>query len=76
LREAHGVLLIRCRATRRRAPTTSPTTSDRDPRLAIFRQTDSGIPVRMAIFAILLGVDHLVTRDLRRRAEMNGVRPR
>jgi aspartate carbamoyltransferase catalytic subunit len=38
---------------------------DRDPRLAIFRQTDSGIPVRMAIFAILLGVDHLVTRDLR-----------
>jgi aspartate carbamoyltransferase catalytic subunit len=38
---------------------------DRDPRLAIFRQTDSGIPVRMAIFAILLGVDHLVTKDLR-----------
>jgi len=38
---------------------------DRDPRLAIFRQTDSGIPVRMAIFAILLGVDHLVMRDLR-----------
>jgi aspartate carbamoyltransferase catalytic subunit len=38
---------------------------DRDPRLAIFRQTDSGIPVRMAIFAILLGVDHLVAADLR-----------
>jgi aspartate carbamoyltransferase catalytic subunit len=38
---------------------------DRDPRLAIFRQTDAGIPVRMAIFAILLGVDHLVARDLR-----------
>jgi len=38
---------------------------DRDPRLAIFRQTDSGIPVRMAIFAILLGVEHLVMRDLR-----------
>jgi aspartate carbamoyltransferase catalytic subunit len=38
---------------------------DRDPRLAIFRQTDNGIPVRMAIFAILLGVDHLVTKDLR-----------
>jgi aspartate carbamoyltransferase catalytic subunit len=38
---------------------------DRDPRLAIFRQTDNGIPVRMAIFAILLGVDHLVARDLR-----------
>jgi aspartate carbamoyltransferase catalytic subunit len=38
---------------------------DRDPRLAIFRQTDNGIPVRMAIFAILLGVEHLVARDLR-----------
>lgn len=38
---------------------------DRDERLAIFRQTDAGIPVRMAIFAILLGVDHLVARDLR-----------
>ena len=38
---------------------------DRDPRLAIFRQTDGGIPVRMAIFAILLGVDHLVARDTR-----------
>jgi aspartate carbamoyltransferase catalytic subunit len=31
-----------------------------DARLAIFRQTDNGIPVRMAIFAILLGVEHLV----------------
>ena len=38
---------------------------DRDPRLAIFRQTDNGIPVRMAIFAILLGVEHLVARSLR-----------
>ena len=38
---------------------------DRDPRLAIFRQTDNGIPVRMAIFAILLGVDHLVARNMR-----------
>lgn len=38
---------------------------DADPRLAIFRQTDNGIPVRMAIFAVLLGVDHLVARDLR-----------
>lgn len=38
---------------------------DRDPRLAIFRQTDSGIPVRMAIFAILLGVDHLIAGSLR-----------
>ncbi len=38
---------------------------DDDPRLAIFRQTDNGIPVRMAIFAVLLGVEHLVARDLR-----------
>jgi len=38
---------------------------DRDPRLAIFRQTDAGIPVRMAIFAVLLGVDHLVPASLR-----------
>ena len=38
---------------------------DADPRLAIFRQTDNGIPVRMAIFAVLLGVEHLVARDLR-----------
>jgi len=38
---------------------------DRDPRLAIFRQTDAGIPVRMAVFAVLLGVDHLVARSLR-----------
>ncbi len=38
---------------------------DGDARLAIFRQTDNGIPVRMAVFAVLLGVDHLVARDLR-----------
>jgi aspartate carbamoyltransferase catalytic subunit len=38
---------------------------DDDPRLAIFRQTDNGIPVRMAVFAVLLGVEHLVQRDLR-----------
>ena len=38
---------------------------DRDPRLAIFRQTDNGIPVRMAVFAILLGVEHLVARGRR-----------
>jgi aspartate carbamoyltransferase catalytic subunit len=38
---------------------------DRDPRLAIFRQTDAGIPVRMAVFAVLLGVEHLVARSLR-----------
>jgi len=36
-----------------------------DPRLAIFRQTDNGIPVRMAIFATLLQVESLVERDLR-----------
>jgi len=38
---------------------------DGDPRLAIFRQTDNGIPVRMAIFAVLLGVDGLVAKDLK-----------
>ena len=38
---------------------------DTDPRLAIFRQTDNGIPVRMAIFASLLGVDKLVQRSMR-----------
>ena len=38
---------------------------DNDPRLAIFRQTDNGIPVRMAIFATLLGVDRLVSRSMR-----------
>jgi len=38
---------------------------DTDPRLAIFRQTDNGIPVRMAIFAQLLGVDKLVQRSMR-----------
>ena len=36
-----------------------------DPRLAIFRQTDNGVPVRMALFAQLLGVDGLVQRSLR-----------
>ena len=36
-----------------------------DPRLAIFRQTDNGIPVRMAIFAKLLGVDKLVQRSMK-----------
>ena len=36
-----------------------------DPRLAIFRQTDNGIPVRMAIFATLLGVEEHVEQDLR-----------
>lgn len=36
-----------------------------DPRLAIFRQTDNGIPIRMAIFAILLGVDQIIHHSLR-----------
>ncbi len=38
---------------------------DGDPRLAIFRQTDNGIPIRMAIFAQLLGVDRLVPGSMR-----------
>ena len=37
-----------------------------DSRLAIFRQTDNGIPVRMAIFAVLLGVETLVQHSMRR----------
>ncbi|MED5500954.1 MAG: aspartate carbamoyltransferase, partial [Pseudomonadota bacterium] len=36
-----------------------------DPRLAIFRQTDNGIPMRMAIFAHLLQVENLIEQDLR-----------
>ena len=36
-----------------------------DSRLAIFRQTDNGIPVRMAIFAVLLGVEKLVQHSMR-----------
>jgi aspartate carbamoyltransferase catalytic subunit len=36
-----------------------------DPRLAIFRQTDNGIPMRMAIFATLLKVDALIEQDTR-----------
>jgi aspartate carbamoyltransferase catalytic subunit len=31
-----------------------------NPNLAIFRQTDNGVLVRMALFALTLGVDHLV----------------
>lgn len=38
---------------------------DGDARLAIFRQTDNGVPVRMAIFATLLGVENQVQRSLR-----------
>ncbi len=36
-----------------------------DARLAIFRQTDNGIAVRMAVFAVLLGVEHLLARSMR-----------
>jgi aspartate carbamoyltransferase catalytic subunit len=36
-----------------------------DPRLAIFRQTDNGIPVRMALFAVLMGVEQQVARSMR-----------
>jgi aspartate carbamoyltransferase catalytic subunit len=36
-----------------------------DSRLAIFKQTDNGIAVRMAIFATLLGVDDQVQHSLR-----------
>lgn len=38
---------------------------NQDPRLAIFRQTDNGIPIRMAIFATLLGVETIVQRSMR-----------
>ncbi len=37
---------------------------DTDPRCAIFRQSDSGVAVRMAIFAALLGVGHLLRGPL------------
>lgn len=36
-----------------------------DSRLAIFRQTDNGIPVRMAIFATLMGVENQVRHSMR-----------
>jgi len=36
-----------------------------DSRLAIFRQTDNGIPVRMAIFAVLMGVENQVRHSMR-----------
>ncbi|AIY44130.1 Aspartate carbamoyltransferase [Collimonas arenae] len=41
------------------------TDMNHDPRLAIFRQTDNGIPVRMAIFATLLGVENQVQHSMR-----------
>lgn len=36
-----------------------------NPRLAIFRQADNGIPVRMALFALVLGVEHQVEASAR-----------
>lgn len=36
-----------------------------DPRLAIFRQTDNGIPIRMALFASLMGVADQIPHSLR-----------
>ncbi|WP_404980170.1 MULTISPECIES: aspartate carbamoyltransferase [unclassified Caballeronia] len=36
-----------------------------DLRLAIFRQTDNGIAVRMALFAVLLGVENQVRHSMR-----------
>jgi aspartate carbamoyltransferase catalytic subunit len=36
-----------------------------DARLAIFRQTDNGIPIRMALFSMMLGVDHLIAASMR-----------
>ena len=33
-----------------------------NPNLAIFRQADNGILVRMALFALTLGVEQLVTK--------------
>lgn len=35
---------------------------NQNPNLAIFRQTDNGVLVRMALFALTLGVEHLLTR--------------
>ncbi|AWD32326.1 Aspartate carbamoyltransferase catalytic subunit [Candidatus Kinetoplastibacterium sorsogonicusi] len=38
---------------------------DKDPRLAIFRQADNGINIRMAIFSSLLEVDDLIERSMK-----------
>lgn len=35
---------------------------DENPNLAIFRQTDNGVLVRMALFALILKVDHLLEK--------------
>jgi aspartate carbamoyltransferase catalytic subunit len=37
---------------------------DGDPRLAIFRQTDAGVPTRMALFAMVLGVEDRIEASL------------
>lgn len=37
---------------------------DGDPRLAIFRQTDAGVPTRMALFAMVLGVEDRIEQSL------------
>jgi aspartate carbamoyltransferase catalytic subunit len=33
-----------------------------NPNLAIFRQTDNGVLVRMALFALTLGVDNIISQ--------------
>ncbi|VVN02214.1 Aspartate carbamoyltransferase catalytic subunit [Pseudomonas fluorescens] len=38
---------------------------DSDPRLAIFRQTDNGVPIRMALFSMLMGVESQIEKNLR-----------
>lgn len=38
---------------------------DGDPRLAIFRQANNGIQIRMAIFSILLGVNHKIESSMK-----------
>jgi aspartate carbamoyltransferase catalytic subunit len=49
------------------APEANDLSSDlgSDPRLAIFRQTDNGMAVRMAVFAMLLGVEAKIAGSLR-----------
>lgn len=37
---------------------------DLDPRLAIFRQTDSGVPIRMALIAQMMGVDQKIENSI------------
>jgi aspartate carbamoyltransferase catalytic subunit len=36
-----------------------------NPHLAIFRQADNGIPIRMALFALVLGVENRVEETAR-----------